>query len=54
MPHRKHRMEPARHRCRLCGHEWRPRVAWTPKACPACKRYHWHAARKVRAESIKN
>ena len=27
-------------RCRFCSFQWHGRVK-NPRACPACKRYHW-------------
>ena len=33
--------------CRLCGHNWKPRVN-VLKRCPKCKRYDWDGSRPVK------
>ena len=32
--------------CRLCGHEWEPRVP-EPVSCPRCHRYDWKEKREA-------
>ena len=33
-------------KCKLCGHEWIPRIKNKPTACPKCKRYDWEEKKK--------
>jgi len=33
-------------KCKRCGHQWLPRSKKKPKACPACKSYHWDKNKK--------
>lgn len=30
-----------KHKCKLCGHEWKARTERKPACCPKCKRYDW-------------
>jgi len=40
-----------KHKCKLCGKEWLPRVK-DPEQCPKCKRYNWRGENKT--EEIKD
>lgn len=33
--------------CLRCGHQWVPKMDWTPRVCPRCKNAWWNKPRTV-------